>query len=75
MIKLRILGLEDYPRLSGWVQSNHKVLKREEQESKPQRDNMMIDTEVRKERFEDALLLGLKMGGKHLQGIQAASGS
>lgn len=67
--------MEDYPRLSGWAPSNHKVLIREKQESKTKRENVVIDTETRKERFEDALLLVLKMGGEHFQGIQAASGS
>lgn len=33
------------------------------------------DIEVREERFEDAMLLGLKMKGGHHQGIQGASRS
>ena len=46
-VKLRLWRWENYPRLSGWAQCNHKSLyKREARESKPVKGDATMEAEV-----------------------------
>lgn len=65
VIKLRILGWENYPKLFPWAQCNHRVFYRRVNEgSESEREDVMTETEVqlgKKKKKKDEIQLALRI--------------
>ena len=74
MITRRTLRRGDYPGFSGWVQCDHRFLKRRRQEGQKQKRRWSDRSRSQRERFENAMRSVLKMEEEAIsQGTQENS--